>query len=104
MVSIIAGLNAAPVRRLKRSWELVNARHLRQLVICEMIISPHRNFKNYRDMLATISPPCVPFVGKYFIILSGGADAQHQHITKVYSLEPYPSYMKAVKIHCPAML
>jgi son of sevenless-like protein len=64
MVAIIAGLNAAPVRRLKCSWDVVNARHLRTLDTCEVMIDPHRNFKNYRTVLAAISPPCVPYIGK----------------------------------------
>jgi son of sevenless len=64
MVSIIAGLNAATVRRLKRSWDLVTPRYLIKFNTCEAIIDPHRNFKNYRHTLANISPPCVPYIGE----------------------------------------
>jgi son of sevenless len=64
MVAIIMGLNAAPVQRLKRSWELVSAQYLAQLGACEAMIDSHRNFKNYHQALATISPPCVPYIGE----------------------------------------
>lgn len=64
MVSIIAGLNAATVRRLKRSWDLVTPQFLITFNACEAIIDPHRNFKNYRHTLAIISPPCVPYIGE----------------------------------------
>src|ERR1700691_1247677 len=64
MVAIIMGLNAAPVRRLRRSWGLVSARYLAQLNVCEAIIDPYKNFNNYRQALATISPPCVPYIGQ----------------------------------------
>jgi len=70
MFAIIAGLNAAPVRRLRRSWEPVSARYLARLNICEAIIDPHRNFANYRQTLATISPPCVPYLGVFLRALS----------------------------------
>ena len=38
----------------------------RQQVLDDMkqIASSDNNFKNYRDRLRTINPPCVPFVGE----------------------------------------
>jgi len=70
MVAIISGLNAVPVRRLKRTWELVNARFLGQLNACEAIIDPNRNFTNYRKLLAAIFPPCVPYIGVFLTTLT----------------------------------
>ena len=72
MASIIAGLNAAPIRRLEVSWTLINTRFMKRLGACEMLIHPDKHFKNYRHMLATISPPCVPYVGEYSSFLSSG--------------------------------
>jgi son of sevenless-like protein len=64
MVAIVSGLNSPPIRRLKRSWEQVNARHMAQLSACEMTIDSGKNFNNYRSTLARVSPPCVPFIGE----------------------------------------
>ena len=63
MVAIISGLNSPPIRRLKRTWEQVNARFMSQLGACEMTIDSNKNFTNYRTTLARVSPPCVPFIG-----------------------------------------
>lgn len=63
MVAIISGLNAVPVRRLKRTWELVNGRYIGLLTVCEAIIDPNKNFTNYRQLLTSIFPPCVPYIG-----------------------------------------
>jgi son of sevenless-like protein len=63
MVAIISGLNSPPIRRLKRTWELINARFMSQLGACEMTIDSNKNFTNYRTTLAKVSPPCVPFIG-----------------------------------------
>jgi hypothetical protein len=63
MVAIISGLNSPPIRRLKRTWEQVNARFMTQLGACEMTIDSNKNFTNYRTTLAKVSPPCVPFIG-----------------------------------------
>jgi len=66
MVAIISGLNSPPIRRLKRTWEQVNARFMSQLGACEMTIDSNKNFTNYRTTLAKVSPPCVPFIGVSF--------------------------------------
>jgi len=64
MVAIISGLNAVPIRRLKRTWELISGRYITTLTACEAIISPNKNFTNYRRLLAEIFPPCVPYIGR----------------------------------------
>ncbi|KAG1743304.1 ras guanine nucleotide exchange factor domain-containing protein [Suillus paluster] len=70
MVAIVSGLNSPPIRRLKRSWEQVNARHMAQLGTCEMTIDSGKNFNNYRSTLAKVSPPCVPFIGVFLTTLT----------------------------------
>ncbi|EIW81292.1 ras GEF [Coniophora puteana RWD-64-598 SS2] len=70
MVAIISGLNSPPIRRLKRSWEQVNARHMSQLSTCESTIDSGKNFNNYRMTLAKVAPPCVPFIGVFLTTLT----------------------------------
>lgn len=64
MTAIVSGLATPPIRRLKRTWEQVNARAMNQLRECETTIDTAKNFTNYRQTLARITPPCVPFIGK----------------------------------------
>ncbi|KAI0667585.1 ras GEF [Trametes maxima] len=70
MTAIISGLNTPPIRRLKRTWEQVNAKIMSQLKVCESTIDTNKNFNNYRSLLATIQPPCVPFIGVYLTTLT----------------------------------
>ncbi|KAK7682391.1 hypothetical protein QCA50_014596 [Cerrena zonata] len=70
MVAIISGLNTPPIRRLKRTWEQVNAKLMTQLSNCESTIDTNKNFANYRQTLASISPPAVPFIGVYLTTLT----------------------------------
>ncbi|KAH7926456.1 ras GEF [Leucogyrophana mollusca] len=70
MVAIVSGLNSPPIRRLKRSWERVDARHMSQLGACEMTIDSGKNFNNYRSTLAKVTPPCVPFIGVFLTTLT----------------------------------
>ncbi|RDX53355.1 ras GEF [Lentinus brumalis] len=70
MTAVISGLNTPPIRRLKRTWEQVNAKFMSQLKICESTIDTNKNFNNYRSLLARIQPPCVPFIGVYLTTLT----------------------------------
>ncbi|OAX41110.1 ras GEF [Rhizopogon vinicolor AM-OR11-026] len=71
MAAIVCGLTLPPIWRLKRSWEQVGARHMAQFGTCEMTtINSSKNFSNYRSMLATVSPPCVPFIGVFLTTLT----------------------------------
>ena len=68
MVAITSGLNTPPIRRLKRTWEQLNARLMGVLATCESTYDSNKNFANYRAILAKITPPCVPFIGKPFVM------------------------------------
>ena len=70
MTAVISGLNTPPIRRLKRTWEQVNAKFMSQLKICESTIDTNKNFNNSRSLLARIQPPCVPFIGQYNVFVS----------------------------------
>ncbi|KAG6868223.1 hypothetical protein C0993_005999 [Termitomyces sp. T159_Od127] len=68
MIAITSGLNTPPIRRLKRTWEQVNQRSMVQFTACEMTIDSNKNFTKYRQLMASVTPPCVPFIGE-----SGGS-------------------------------
>ncbi|KZP01331.1 ras GEF, partial [Calocera viscosa TUFC12733] len=65
MAALTAGLNGPPIRRLRRSWEQVHQRANATLADLEKTIDSGRNFAEYRRLLATIDPPCVPFFGLF---------------------------------------
>ncbi|KAF8208737.1 ras guanine nucleotide exchange factor domain-containing protein [Mycena galopus ATCC 62051] len=69
MAAITAGLNTPPIRRLKRTWEQVNQRHMALFGACEMTIDSNKNFTKYRSMMTSIIPPCVPFIGVFLSTL-----------------------------------
>ncbi|KAF7968737.1 hypothetical protein HWV62_29559 [Athelia sp. TMB] len=81
MAAIVAGLNSPPIRRLKRTWEQVNARFIGQLAACEVTIDSNKNFTNYRTTLAKISPPCVPFIGVFLTTLTFVQDGSKDDIS-----------------------
>ncbi|KAL4080846.1 ras GEF [Scleroderma citrinum] len=80
MGAIVSGLNSAPIHRLKRSWELVSSRYMSQLETCEGTINSYRNYNNFRSTLATVPPPCVPFVGVFLTALTHIQDGSKDHL------------------------
>jgi son of sevenless-like protein len=64
LTAIISGLYSAPIHRLKRTWEMVNSRTVQTLESLSKIMNSTKNFAEYREMLHSINPPCVPFFGK----------------------------------------
>nr|XP_018261262.1 uncharacterized protein I303_05698 [Kwoniella dejecticola CBS 10117]OBR83420.1 hypothetical protein I303_05698 [Kwoniella dejecticola CBS 10117] len=70
MAGIVAGLNSAPITRLKRTKELLSAKTQGMKSDLDKTLDSTKNFANYRDMLKTINPPCVPFFGFYLSALT----------------------------------
>ncbi|KAG6841265.1 hypothetical protein C0991_000405 [Blastosporella zonata] len=69
MIAITSGLNTPPIRRLKRTWDQVNNRSMAQFGACEMTIDSNKNFTKYRQLMASVTPPCVPFIGVFLSTL-----------------------------------
>eukprot|EP01132_Coremiostelium_polycephalum_P008350 gene8350-10256_t len=63
LMSLIAGLNMTPVHRLKKTKKKLSSSALSTLSETERIFSSKKSFKNYRDHLTTITPPCIPYLG-----------------------------------------
>ncbi|KDQ09889.1 hypothetical protein BOTBODRAFT_178627 [Botryobasidium botryosum FD-172 SS1] len=78
MSALIAALNSPPIYRLKRSWDHVGTKAIGLLRDVEKTLDNGSNFTGYRAMLATLTPPCVPFIGVYLTLLTfiqdGGKD------------------------------
>ncbi|KAJ3249779.1 hypothetical protein HK104_007561 [Borealophlyctis nickersoniae] len=70
LMSILAGLNSAPIHRLKRTWELLSAKTQGVLEGLRRTMNPTKNFATYREMLHSANPPCVPFLGFYLTDLT----------------------------------
>ncbi|TXT13115.1 hypothetical protein VHUM_01516 [Vanrija humicola] len=69
MAGVFSGLSGSGITRLKKTWELVPDKAMREFHAIEVILDRNKNFANYKEMLKTINPPCVPFFGFYLSAL-----------------------------------
>lgn len=65
MISIISGLDSAPIYRLDRTWSQVSERSCNFLNPLRQLISSTSSFRVYRDTLRAAVPPCIPFLGGF---------------------------------------
>jgi son of sevenless len=63
MSAIVAGLASAVISRLHLTWAHVSRNT--QLELLLKLNEPTANFSAYRNLLASIDGPCIPFVGMY---------------------------------------
>ncbi|KAG8908432.1 hypothetical protein FRB99_006637 [Tulasnella sp. 403] len=98
MAALIAGLNSPPIRRLKRTWETVNARFTAQLDDVEKTLDSGKNFTGYRQLLATVEPPCIPFLGVYLTVLTFIQDGNKDLLAKEGNLINFNKRQKAAEV------
>ncbi|KAL4775393.1 ras guanine nucleotide exchange factor domain-containing protein [Aspergillus nidulans var. acristatus] len=65
VVSILSGLQSAPVYRLGRTWAMVTQRDCDTLEPLQALISSEQNHQTYRNILRRAVPPCIPFLGLF---------------------------------------
>ncbi|KAJ9066166.1 hypothetical protein DSO57_1012156 [Entomophthora muscae] len=80
LMSILAGFALAPVYRLKRTNELVPPKVRATLDHHKQMMESSRNFARYREMLHSIDPPCVPFLGIYLTDLTFNDDGNSDYL------------------------
>ncbi|KXS18962.1 ras GEF [Gonapodya prolifera JEL478] len=64
-MAILSGLTMAPVNRLKKTWLCVPTRAMAELSELEELFRYSSNFKSYRHLEHTATPPMLPFFGLF---------------------------------------
>ncbi|RIA92760.1 ras guanine nucleotide exchange factor domain-containing protein [Glomus cerebriforme] len=96
--AITSGLYSAPIHRLRRTWEMVNARAAQTLEYLSKIMNSTKNFAEYREMLHSINPPCVPFFGLYLTDLTFIEDGNPDFLKNSNQLINFSKRMKTADV------
>lgn len=66
LLAISASLESVHVHRLTRSWEQVSKQQLHDYVTyIKPVCTPASNYQAMRDLIDTLNPPLVPYIGVY---------------------------------------
>lgn len=98
LTAIISGLNSAPIHRLKRTWEMANAKTMTTLEQLNKVMQSTKNFSEYREMIHGVNPPCVPFLGVYLTDLTFIEDGNPNQIKKSKNLINFSKRMKTAEV------
>jgi hypothetical protein len=63
LMAFIGGMNNSCILRLKWTKALLPKKSAETLEKLEKIMSSDGSYKNYREMLSSVSPPCLPYIG-----------------------------------------
>jgi len=70
MMEIISGLNTTSINRLKHTWNAISPKAQSLYSKMGQIMSPDKNYANFRHTLHTRQPPCLPYFGMYLTDLT----------------------------------
>ncbi|KAL6047267.1 Guanine-nucleotide dissociation stimulator CDC25 [Balamuthia mandrillaris] len=70
VMEVMAGFNSAAVHRLKHTRAALSERSKELLEELEKTLSADGAYKNYRDSLSRVDPPCLPYLGVFLTDLT----------------------------------
>eukprot|EP00011_Vannellida_sp_DIVA3-517-6-12_P007174 CAMPEP_0114636722 /NCGR_PEP_ID=MMETSP0168-20121206/17130_1 /TAXON_ID=95228 ORGANISM="Vannella sp., Strain DIVA3 517/6/12" /NCGR_SAMPLE_ID=MMETSP0168 /ASSEMBLY_ACC=CAM_ASM_000044 /LENGTH=725 /DNA_ID=CAMNT_0001848439 /DNA_START=101 /DNA_END=2274 /DNA_ORIENTATION=- len=65
VMAIMSGFGSSSAYRLKHSFQAVNRHTQEVLAHLNEVLSSNSAYKAYRELLRSIDPPCIPFLGVY---------------------------------------
>ncbi|XP_070543537.1 ras-specific guanine nucleotide-releasing factor 2-like isoform X2 [Ptychodera flava] len=75
VLEITSALMNSAVYRLKKAWDKVSKQTKAMLEKLQLVVSSEGRFKNMREALHRIDPPCIPYLGFYLTDLAFIEDA-----------------------------
>nr|KAJ3412401.1 hypothetical protein HK105_002366 [Polyrhizophydium stewartii] len=70
LMAINTGLNSSTITRMRRTWDLLSAKHKSAFENMKRITNHQRNFAEYRTVLRRVQLPALPFLGLFLTDLT----------------------------------
>ncbi|OAD72335.1 hypothetical protein PHYBLDRAFT_113520, partial [Phycomyces blakesleeanus NRRL 1555(-)] len=97
-MAILSSFDNSSVGRLRRTWELMNARTNQTLASIRRLMGANRNFTEYRDIIHHANPPCIPFLGIYLQDLTFIEDGNSNYLKKSDNMINFSKRMKTAEV------
>ncbi|KAI8646175.1 ras guanine nucleotide exchange factor domain-containing protein [Parasitella parasitica] len=97
-MAILSAFDNSAIGRLKKTWELVSSRTSQSLAHIRKLMGSNRNFTEYREMIHSVNPPCIPFLGIYLQDLTFIEDGNPDLLKKSSTLINFAKQQKAAEV------
>ncbi|KAI7871657.1 ras guanine nucleotide exchange factor domain-containing protein [Spinellus fusiger] len=97
-MAILSAFDNSSVGRLKRTWDMVGARTNQTLSHIRRLMGANRNFTEYREMIHSVNPPCIPFLGIYLQDLTFIEDGNSNFLKKTKDLINFAKRAKTAEV------
>ncbi|KAI9493737.1 ras guanine nucleotide exchange factor domain-containing protein [Zychaea mexicana] len=97
-MAILSAFDNSSIGRMKRTWELMNARTTQTLTGIRRLMGANKNFNEYRDIIHKVNPPCIPFLGIYLQDLTFIEDGNSNYLKKSNHLINFGKRMKTAEV------
>jgi len=96
IMAIMAGMNCSAVHRLKFTKEEIG-HAMDRFQSLEEELSSNNAYKNYRAILASVDPPCIPYLGVYLTDLTFIEDGNPDHIKGLVNYKKRRLYFDVIE-------
>ncbi|KAI8071443.1 ras guanine nucleotide exchange factor domain-containing protein [Gongronella butleri] len=97
-MAIISAFDNSAIGRLKKTWELLGGRTSQVLSQIRKLMGANRNFTEYREMIHSVNPPCIPFLGIYLQDLTFIEDGNPDYLRKSDNLINFAKRQKCAEV------
>ncbi|ORX51204.1 ras GEF [Hesseltinella vesiculosa] len=97
-MAIISAFDNSAIGRLRKTWELVGGRTSQVLAQIRKLMGANRNFTEYREMIHSVNPPCIPFLGIYLQDLTFIEDGNHDFLRQSDNLINFAKRQKCAEV------
>lgn len=97
-MAILSAFDNSAIGRLKKTWELVSSRTSQSLAQIRKLMGSNRNFTEYREMIHSVNPPCIPFLGIYLQDLTFIEDGNPDLLKKSSNLINFAKQQKSAEV------
>ncbi|KJE88700.1 hypothetical protein CAOG_000298 [Capsaspora owczarzaki ATCC 30864] len=86
-MAVVGGINNSAIMRLKHTKKEIDKKLLKRLADMEKSLSPEKNYREMRDLLHKVNPPCFPYLGVYTSDLTFLDDGNPNFIGELVNVE-----------------
>ncbi|KAJ2962862.1 hypothetical protein NQZ79_g2056 [Umbelopsis isabellina] len=97
-MAILSAFDNSAIGRLKRTWDSVSARTMQTLAYIRKLMGANKNFNEYREIIHSVNPPCIPFLGIYLQDLTFIEDGNTNFLRKSNQLINFAKRMKTAEV------